>query len=185
MIPCRKRSRSMDRSRRTTNPSNYNADGTIRKGIRLQWTYSARYDRLRKKRKELYRKRAVLIKMSHETLANEILERSTTVICETMNYRALQTRSKNTTRNARNGKFTRKLRFGKALANHAPSMFERILDQKLHYIGKELARPAKGAIHRGCEPLPVRPSEPPCNRLGLCSSAQLDATRMRGDMEAH
>ena len=47
------------------------------------------------------------------------------------------------------------------------------------------ARPAKGAIHRGCEPLPVRPSEPPCSRLGLCSSAQLDATRMRGDMEAH
>ena len=50
---------------------------------------------------------------------------------------------------------------------------------------EELARPAKGAIHRGCEPLPVRPSEPPCHRLGLCSSAQLDATRMRGDMEAH
>ena len=39
-------------------------------------------------------------------------------------------------------------------------------------------RPVKGAIHRGWESLPVRPSEPPCSRLGLCSSAQLEATRM-------
>jgi len=134
----RRINRAMDRSRRSMNPSNYNADGTIRKGIKLQWRYSARYDRLRNKRKELYRKRAALMKMSHEKLANEILERSTTVICETMNYRALQTRSKNTIRNAKNGRFNRKSRFGKALANHAPSMFERILDQKLQYIGKEL-----------------------------------------------
>ncbi|MBR2760197.1 MAG: hypothetical protein IKD66_03405 [Solobacterium sp.] len=134
----RKVNRAMDRSRHCTNPSNYNDDGTIRKGIKLHWTYSARYDRLRKKRKELYRKRAVLMKMSHEKLANEILERSTTVISETMNYRALQKRSKNTTRSTRNGRFSRKSRFGKALANHAPSMFERILDQKLQYIGKGL-----------------------------------------------
>ena len=34
----RKISRSMDRSRRATNPSNYNPNGTIRKGIKLQWT---------------------------------------------------------------------------------------------------------------------------------------------------
>ena len=80
------------------------------------------------------------MKMSHEMLANEILERSTTVICETMNYRALQKRSKKTTHNSRNGRFNRKSRFGKALANHAPSMFEQLLDQKLHYIGKELIR---------------------------------------------
>lgn len=78
------------------------------------------------------------MRMSHEMLANEILERSTTVICETMNYRALQKCSKGMTRNAKNGRLNRKSRFGKALANHAPSMFERILDQKLHYIGKEL-----------------------------------------------
>ena len=134
----RRFNRAMDRSRRSSNPTNYNADGTIRRGLKLHWTYSARYDRLRMKRKDLYRKRAALMKTSHEMLANEILERSTTVICETMNYQALQKRSKNTTRSSRNGRYSRKSRFGKALANHAPSMFERILDQKLHYIGKEL-----------------------------------------------
>ena len=41
-----------------------------------------------------------------------------------------------------------------------------------------LVRPAKGAIHRGWESLPVRSSEPPFSRLGLCSSAQLKATGM-------
>ena len=135
----RRINRAMDRSRRASNPEYFNEDGTIRKG-RKKWQNSNRYLRLRQKRKELYRKRALQLKTSHEMLANEILERSTTVICETMNYRALQKQSKKTTHNSRNGRFNRKSRFGKALANHAPSMFEQLLDQKLHYIGKELIR---------------------------------------------
>ena len=135
----RRINRAMDRSRRASNPEYFNEDGTIRKG-RKKWHYSNRYARRRKKRKELYRKRALQLKTSLEMLANEILERSTTVICETMNYRALQKRSKKPTHNNRNGRFNRKSRFGKALANHAPSMFEQLLDQKLHYIGKELIR---------------------------------------------
>ena len=135
----RRINRAMDRSRRASNPEYFNEDGTIRKG-RKKWQNSNRYLRLRQKRKELYRKRALQLKTSHEMLANEILERSTTIICETMNYRALQKRSKKTTHNSRNGRFNRKSRFGKALANHAPSMFEQLLDQKLHYIGKELIR---------------------------------------------
>ena len=133
----RRINRAMDRSRRASNPEYFNEDGTVREG-RKKWQNSNRYLRLRQKRKELYRKRALQLKTSHEMLANEILERSTTVICETMNYRALQKRSKKTTHNSRNGRFNRKSRFGKALANHAPSMFEQLLDQKLHYIGKEL-----------------------------------------------
>ena len=135
----RRLNRAMDRSRRASNPDNYKEDGTIRKG-KKRWHDSKRYNRLRAKRKELYRKRAVQMKMAHEKLANEILERGSTVICETMNYRALQKRSKKTDKNRNNGRYNRKSRFGKALANHAPSMFERILDQKLHYIGKELIR---------------------------------------------
>ena len=135
----RRINRAMDRSRRASNPEYFNEDGTIRKG-RKKWHYSNRYARMRKKRKELYRKRALQLKTAHEMLANEILERSTTIICETMNYRALQKRSKKTTHNSRSGRFNHKSRFGKALANHAPSMFEQLLDQKLHYIGKELIR---------------------------------------------
>ena len=133
----RRISRAMERSRRISNPSNYNSDGTVRRG-KLQWKYSGRYRKLRAKRKELYRKRAVCLKESHERLANAILERSTCILCETMNYRALQKRSKKTTVNQKNGKYNRKSRFGRALSNHAPSMFEAILDRKLRYIGKEL-----------------------------------------------
>lgn len=133
----RRINRAMDRSRRATNPSNFNDDGTIRAG-RKTWVYSNRYLRLRAKRRELYRKRAILMKEAHERLANEILERSTTIICETMNYKALQKRSKKTTTNKKNGRYNRKSRFGKALANHAPSRFESLLDQKLHYLGKNL-----------------------------------------------
>ena len=40
--------------------------------------------------------------------------------------------------NKKNGRYNRKSRFGKALANHAPSRFENLLDQKLHYLGKNL-----------------------------------------------
>ncbi|MCR5450741.1 MAG: hypothetical protein K6F23_15250 [Solobacterium sp.] len=133
----RRISRAMDRSRRASNPSNYKDDGSILRG-KLKWKYSGRYRKLRAKRRELYRKRAASLKESHEKLANEMLERSTCIICETMNYRALQKRSKKTSVNQKNGRYNRKSRFGKALANHAPSMFEAILDRKLHYIGKEL-----------------------------------------------
>ena len=38
--------RALDRSRRATNPNNYNEDGTIKKG-RKTWTYSARYQKLK------------------------------------------------------------------------------------------------------------------------------------------
>ncbi len=133
----RRINRAMDRSRRACNPENYKPDGTIKNGA-LVWNESNRYRILRAKRRDMYRKRAVQMKQSHEILANSIIERSTAILCERMNYRALQRRSKKTTVNRRNGRFNRKSRFGRALANHAPSMFENILDRKLRYIGKRL-----------------------------------------------
>ncbi|KMJ56947.1 hypothetical protein AB685_18240, partial [Bacillus sp. LL01] len=47
--------RKMDRSKRSTNSNNFNENGTIKKG-RQTWIYSKKYEKLRKKRKELYRK---------------------------------------------------------------------------------------------------------------------------------
>lgn len=46
--------RAMDRSRRATNPENYNADGTIKKG-KKKWTYSRHYKKLKAKHAELCR----------------------------------------------------------------------------------------------------------------------------------
>ena len=54
-----------------------------------------------------------------------------------MNFKGLQKRAKNTEKNEK-GKFKRKKRFGKSLANKAPSMLLTIIDRKLKYFGEEL-----------------------------------------------
>ncbi len=54
-----------------------------------------------------------------------------------MNFSGLQKRAKNTEKNTK-GKFKRKRRFGKSLANKAPSMLLTIIDRKLKYFSEEL-----------------------------------------------
>lgn len=122
--------RKMDRSRRRSNPDNYNPDGTIRRGIKLYWNKSKRYERLAGQARELQRKNADIRKYQHTCLANHILSLGTEVYVEDMNYHALQLRAKKTTKDAK-GRFNRKKRFGKSLANKAPAMFLTILATKL------------------------------------------------------
>ncbi len=59
------------------------------------------------------------------------------VYVEKMNFAGLQKRAKNTEKNDK-GKFTKKKRFGKSLANKAPSMLLTIIDRKLGYYGEKL-----------------------------------------------
>lgn len=122
--------RKMDASRRCMNPDNFNSDGTIRRGVKLQWNVSRHYVRYRGQLRQLQRKNADLRKYQHICLANYILTLGSEIYVEDMNYRALQHRAKETTVNAA-GRFNRKKRFGKSLANKAPAMFLTILDQKL------------------------------------------------------
>ncbi len=56
---------------------------------------------------------------------------------ETMNYKALQAKTKETIKD-KNGRYKSKKRFGKSIANKAPSMFLTILDRKLSYESKKL-----------------------------------------------
>ncbi|MBR2942429.1 MAG: transposase [Clostridia bacterium] len=134
--------RKMDTSRRLTNPGNYNPDGTIRRGIRLSWVKSKRYQKLAGQVRELQRKNADIRKYQHTCLANYILSLGTQVYVEPMDYRALQRRAKKTTKNAQ-GRYNRKKRFGKSLANKAPSMFLTILESKLAQYGGSLQRVSK------------------------------------------
>ena len=131
--------RKMDASRRVTNPDNYNPDGTIRRGVKLRWVKSNRYKKLAAQVRELQRKNADIRKYQHTCLANSILALGTEVYVEPMDYKALQRRAKKTTKNAQ-GRFNRKKRFGKSLANKAPAMFLTILEGKLSLCG--------GALHR-------------------------------------
>ena len=130
--------RKLDRQRRTNNPNKYNKDGTIRRGNKDKWVKSNRYVKTQNKLKELQRRQADIRKQSHEKLANYILRLGNKIYVEDMNYKGLQARAKETTINEKTGKYNKKKRFGKSLANKAPSMFLTILDNKLKFNGEGL-----------------------------------------------
>ena len=54
-----------------------------------------------------------------------------------MNFSGLQKYKKNTEKNDK-GKFKKKKRFGKSLANKAPAMLLKIINRKLNYFGEKL-----------------------------------------------
>jgi len=132
--------RKMDRSRRKTNFNKYNNDGIIKKGNKNKWIKSNKYIKIQNKLKELHRKQREIRKQSHNKLTNYILTLGDNIKVETMNYKGLKKRSKETTINDKTGKYNKKKRFGKSLANKAPSMFLTILDNKLKWVGKELLK---------------------------------------------
>lgn len=133
--------RKLDRSRRACNPNNYNDDSTIKKqgNKKVNWIKSNHYIKTQNQLKELYRKQADIRKLQHEILANEILTQGDNFYVETMNFVGLQKRSNQTTVNEK-GRCNKKKRFGKSLANKAPSMLLSIIDRKLKYHGKQLIK---------------------------------------------
>ncbi|OLN26246.1 hypothetical protein [Desulfosporosinus metallidurans] len=135
----RRLNRHLDRSRRATNPENFNIDGTVKRGIKLQWVKSKKYLRIQGLRRHLYRKQADLRSLSHNILANHILSLGNEVYVEEMNFKALQKRSKKTEKNDK-GNFKRKKRFGKSLAKKAPAKLLTILDNKLKWQEKRLRK---------------------------------------------
>lgn len=133
--------RKMDRSKRSTNPDNYNEDGTIKKqgNKKVIWNKSNHYIKYQNELRELYRKQAAIRKYQHECLANYIISLGNKVYVEKMNFAGLQRRVKKTEKNDK-GKFKRKKRFGKSLANKAPSMLLTIINRKLGYYGEQLIK---------------------------------------------
>ena len=129
----------MDRSRRATNPENYNEDGTGKKqgNPKVTWNKSNHYIKYQNELRELYRKQAAIRKYQHECFANYIVSLGNKVYVEKMNFAGLGRRAKNTEKNEK-GKFKKKKRFGKSLAKKAPSMLLTIIDRKLKYFGEEL-----------------------------------------------
>ncbi len=134
----RKLLRKLDRQRRANNPDNYNKDGTIKRGIGLKWLKSNKYNKTQNKLKEIQRKQADIRKQSHYRLASYILKQGNIIKVETMNYKGLQKRSKEITINEKTGKINKKKRFGKSLANKAPSILLTIIDNKLKWHGEQL-----------------------------------------------
>ena len=80
------------------------------------------------------------MKMSHNILANEILQMGSEVYVEDMNFKALQKKAKKTTVNKKTGRFNSKIRYGKSLNNKAPAMLISIIDRKLKYMDKKIIK---------------------------------------------
>lgn len=140
-IECKKRilQRKLDRQRRANNPHKYNENGIIKRN-NLKWIKSKKYIKTQHELADLQRKMADIRKQSHNKLANYIMRLGNKIYVETMNYKGLQARAKETTINEKTGKFNKKKRFGKSLANKAPSMFLTILDSKLKWHGEQLLK---------------------------------------------
>lgn len=145
----RKIQRYMDRSKRKTNPNNFNENGTIKNGIKLEWNYSNKYIKAKNELKDLYRKQTDIRKQDHNIMINQMISNGNIFYVEDMNYKGLQSRSKKTEKNDK-GQFKRKKRFGKSLANKAPSMFLIILQNKLK---------AKGGIYKEINTREVKASQ--------------------------
>ncbi len=135
----RKIERKMDRSKRSTNPENFNPDGTVKKSgsKKMKWRFSKRYHKLALFRRELFRKQADTRKYQHECMANEIIEMGDKFYIETMNFKALQKRAKETAKDKR-GKYRNKKRYGKSIGNKAPAMLIAIINRKLKRYGTSI-----------------------------------------------
>lgn len=72
-------------------------------------------------------------------MANQIISLGDTIYVETMNFSGLVKRAKKTEKNSK-GRFKSKKRFGKSIANRAPSMLLEIINRKLSYWNKELIK---------------------------------------------
>ena len=131
--------RKLDRQRRSNNPNNYNEDGTIKRGIKLEWIKSNKYIKTQNELREIQRKQADIRKQSHEKLANYIISLGDRILVETMQFQGLQKHAKKTTKN-KQGKFNKKKRFGKSLANKAPAKLIEIINRKLNYNGLKILK---------------------------------------------
>ena len=115
----RRLQRQMDRSRRTTNQGNYNANGTVKKG-KKRWDSSKSYLKTRNAKANLERKLAAHRKSLHGELVNDILRNGDVIKLEKLSYKAFQ-----------------KL-FGKSVGKRAPGMFISHLKSKAERAGGQV-----------------------------------------------
>ena len=142
--------RSMDRSRKDSNPKMFTADGQIVRKNKLPaeclnsrgrriWVKTNHYKKMEMFLRSLYRKQAALRKHMHRRMANQLLAMGNEFYVEDMRWKALAKRAKETRRNKK-GKILSKKRYGKSIANKAPAMFLSILEQKVVASGGSFQR---------------------------------------------
>lgn len=133
----RRLQRKMDRSRRAMNPENYNPDGTFKRGVKLTRNKSKRYRRIQHQLAMIQHHQADIRKQQHNELANYLLTLGDCFFVENMSYCDLVHRANKTEISEKTGRYKRKKRFGKSIANKAPAMLITMLKQKCQSRGLE------------------------------------------------
>lgn len=133
----RRLQRKMDRSRRAMNPENYNSDGTFKRGVKLTRNKSKRYRRIQHQLAMIQHHQADIRKQQHNELANYLLTLGDCFFVENMSYCDLAHRANKTEISEKTGRYKRKKRFGKSIANKAPAMLITMLKQKCQSRGLE------------------------------------------------
>ena len=133
--------RKMDRSRRATNPDNFNSDGTIKDqgSKKVIWHRSHRYLKNQDTLRNLFRKQAAIRKQQHEELSNVIIALGNEIYVESMNFAGLAKRAKKTEKNDK-GQYKKKKRLGKSIGNRAPAMLLTMINRKLSYHDRQLIK---------------------------------------------
>lgn len=126
----RRLQRKMDRSRRAMNPENYNSDGPFKRGVKLTRNKSKRYRRIQHQLAMIQHHQADIRKQQHNELANYLLTLGDCFFVENMSYCDLVHRANKTEISEKTGRYKRKKRFGKSIANKAPAMLITMLKQK-------------------------------------------------------
>ena len=137
----------MEKSRRITNPDNYNTDGTVKKG-KKKWNLSHNYCRMKRKLQTQFRKKSAYTRSKHSELANHIMEIAGTIIIEPNQFskmakkepaerekKELPIEKKGRTIMIRKYRKTR--RFGRSINNRSPGQFVSILKNKILSHGGE------------------------------------------------
>ena len=130
--------RKIERSKRILNPNNFNEDKTLKIG-KHNWIISKKCKTLLHKRKYIYQKVKNIRKYLYELKANDILSQGNEIIVETMDFKALQKRKKETEKDEK-GRFKKKKRFGKSIAKHAPSTLITIIERKAPLFKAEIIK---------------------------------------------
>ena len=138
----------MDRSKRSTNPNNYDVNGKPKKfyekidtnnpdktiKLRLHWKYSNHYNKLSQRKAYLEGVNARKCKLYDEQLANELLKYFDTVNIKKPNIKSLQMSKKKFSVND-NKKTAEDKSVGYYIKNGAPAQFIDILTRKVENRG--------------------------------------------------
>lgn len=108
--------KKLDRSRRKTNPRNFEENGTVKKGAK-KWVRSNRYKKLANQAAESQRRLAETRKRFHGELTNKVIRLGIFIKTEKLSYRQLQQD------------------FGKSVGFRAPGMFVSLLRRKAESAG--------------------------------------------------